>query len=142
MWKSYSFRLEKNSSKMYDNYSPEASSDTHQQTIRLSREGKVLSSDDQLFPITERHEQDLLNLFPLLESIFPILTDPANTQNEWSFRAVETVRKELPGIYDYYFKKEETDGQITLLWIIFDRTDFYTYARQKQQKRNEEDLNG
>ena len=125
---------------MFEHSSPGRRKESKQQLVRFNDRAELLFSDENLFGLSDKNEGSFLDRFPFIESIFSSLFDPATDQTEWLFRAVETVHDDLPGFYDYHFQRLLIDGQIVIEWTITDRTDFYNYFRQDQQRRNDEHL--
>ncbi|MBR9921472.1 MAG: hypothetical protein GYB31_11590 [Bacteroidetes bacterium] len=110
--------------------------------LKIDSKGKLLSSKGTL--LTLAPGMLLLNDFPLLESILPVLIKQAKANEPRlpvKFEGVSSTNPQLPGFYDYSFESSlgET-GALEVLWVITDRTAFYEKMQAEQQKVNERKL--
>lgn len=108
------------------------------QLLRLDETGQVLFSSSSLFEADG--QVDILDLFPLVESIWPILSQSTAPVNTIEFRAVQVTHPSLLGFYDFYFDVVWMDDSKEIHWKIFDRTTYYQEYQAAQQRINENEL--
>ena len=107
------------------------------QILLLDNNGNLIAACDTLFDTKNLLGTPILPLFPLIESIFPVIRKLQLSDPEIRFKKVKTVFPKLPGIYDYAFVKMKSLTGTLILWIIQDHTEDYEAELTLQQIENE-----
>ena len=106
------------------------------QFITIDEKGKVLESDDVLFPLKEGDEISTISLFfEGLATYFDV-----QEENEINFTCVHLENNTTPEYICDIELKTFTNNQPTLV-IIHDFTDHYKYYQEVAQSRNESVIN-
>ena len=106
------------------------------QFITIDEKGKVLESDDVLFPLKEGDEISTINLFfEGLATYFDV-----QEENEINFTCVHLENNTTPEYICDIELKTFANNQPTLV-IIHDFTDHYKYYQEVAQSRNESVIN-
>lgn len=103
------------------------------QSIYLNQQGQVVFSCDQLFVASSFSPGQLMDLFPLLESIFPSILLEPRAFSPMYFPGVQREHPPLVGIFDFHFWVIGSQTMI-IHWQIQDLTEQYWLARKEQQK--------
>lgn len=119
-----------------DQYQSDKSS-RFSQLLLLDQSGMLRDSNHAIFDAHALLNQNLIEWLPFLESIFPVISDMKVGSPELHFTKIETRQSELPGIYDFTFRKIDLEEEVYILWSIYDYTDLYQHLIQFQQRRNE-----
>jgi hypothetical protein len=126
------------------NLPPENDEPTPEQTqeILMDVNGRILSSDDQIFSTVPFLRKDhLLDAFPLLDSIFDSLLSMSAHDPALCFKAVSPTYPGMSGFFDFEFQRSFLDSDLHIHWLIHDFTSFYKRNRLHQQQTNEWYLN-
>lgn len=111
------------------------------QQFYLSPQGQILSSDDTLFNTTAWQGVSVLEVFPVIESCYPLFFQPDNIGfREFQLPAVQLSKSGIDAFFDFYFLKIWYESREAIFWWMEDRTDFYTAKQQVQQVRNQQFL--
>ncbi len=114
----------------------------HCQIIFLDRQGRITSSEDNLFSTTMLTQASILPAFPFVESIFQSLSKQPTWQVS-KFDRIKTIHPFLPGVYDYTFVKLPncTNCENSFVWMVFDKTEVYEELARVQQAKQEATVN-
>lgn len=107
------------------------------QLVLLNDKGYIVESCDSIFDASSKKEISVLEWFPFLESIFPILLDLKKGDPDLKYTKMTRPLLELPGYYDFSFSKVAFEKEDFILWSIYDYTSLYEDFIEYQQKRNE-----
>ena len=110
------------------------------QQVLLNFEGRIVDSDERIFPTTNLRQQTVFEWFPFFEGWWPQLFSEERRMTNTLFEGVQSPLAELPGIYDFHFWAVDHGQQLTLVWGIVERTPYYMRRRRRLQKANEAKL--
>ncbi|MFK8103645.1 MAG: hypothetical protein AB8G15_14020 [Saprospiraceae bacterium] len=112
------------------------------QIIFLDQQGRITSSEDNLFATTMFTQASILSAFPFVESIFQSLSKQATWQVS-KFDRIKTIHPFLPGLYDYTFVKlpDCKACENSFVWMVFDKTKIYEELAKIQQVKQETTIN-
>jgi len=101
------------------------------QYIVLDADGKATSSCNTIFsPPTDISLYTLIPFLEGMQSSFAALEPGKNLR----FLCIQTKLLDAEGYFNFIFKKQESGS---IIWFIYDFTEFYTYLLPWQQERNE-----
>ncbi|MGB1243018.1 MAG: hypothetical protein ACPG49_10885 [Chitinophagales bacterium] len=106
------------------------------QIVLFSNEGILLDTCNTLLDIIPLKNQNLWEVFPMLESIEVMLSSLQIENEEMYFPRVELTFKDKHWLFDFTFYRHSEQAN-TIVWILQDFTQHYEYLRIIQQERNE-----
>ncbi|MGB0861472.1 MAG: hypothetical protein ACPG19_14085 [Saprospiraceae bacterium] len=110
------------------------------QMILLNRKGEIVESCNTLLDTTQLPTSSVVELSPLVESIFDYLLDLTSDEPEVAFSKVESPLPQLDGFYDFTFTSISLNGYKYILWQIYDHTSLYTELQKNQQRMHDLEL--
>jgi hypothetical protein len=105
------------------------------QAVLLDNNGYIQDSCDSLFDSSLFNNKVIGNYFYFLASELPTIW--ASEANKISYNRMQTTQECLPGFYDFVFSKIVVNGNVHILWEIFDYTNVYKEYIKIQQIKNE-----
>ena len=114
--------------------------DSFHQIVLLDTGGMIRYSCESIFPLKKHLSQSLLEVSPLLESIFPQLLKQLDNNKKKTLRyyKLDNPFPGLEGTYDFSFQCVTVEEAECILWNINDLSEVYQSIRAAQQKHNED----
>jgi hypothetical protein len=110
------------------------------QILLLEEEGVLIASCNSIFDTEKFLNRSILDYFPLIESVFPVIRKLQLKDPEVRFASVKTNFKNLPGIYDFTFVRMKGSFKDYILWVVQDHTEDYKAKLTIQQLQNEKEI--
>ncbi len=107
------------------------------QFFLLDDRAQLLASCDSIVATQHLPQRPVTDWFPFLESIFQQVKSLQVDTAEIHFQKITIPHHQLPGIYDFSFRRIQLREGAFLLWRIFDYTALYEDLQHYQQRRNE-----
>ncbi len=109
------------------------------QVTLFNERGLLQSTAGDVFKEPYQIGSDLCTVFPLLGSLLPTLVELTISDAPFHIDAVEgSVLQD--GIYDLSFERVPINGELLIMWVIHERSEYYTKLRKAQQRYNEEEI--
>jgi hypothetical protein len=110
------------------------------QKIYVDDVGVIVDSCHSIFKIEDFHHKNIRDIFPLVDSIFEMLSAMARVDFPIQIQKIKTTFPPLKGFYDFVFEKVIIQDKEMIILTIKDYTKLYTNLKEEMQKQNEVEL--